>query len=182
MQIKTIYQNSGTHLQTKHTHTTTVCDCTVDFTPSCTNTESSLSKIAQRSNEQTETVALWLWEELLNCPSISREIPLTHILRHQPDTAHCPLLNSRDMTFSSSRKLSMEERNKTKRRNRCEKQLLFPMKSLQTNTTERERAFPVAGKLKTLGNRLGGNRINQISHFGSMPKAMYDRQRIVLLR
>lgn len=56
------------------------------------------------------------------------------------------------------------------------------MKSLQTNTTRRERAFLVDGKLKTLGNTLGGNRINQISNFGSMPKAMYDKQRIVLLQ
>lgn len=82
-----IYKHTHAHA---HTHTTPVCDCTVDFTPSCTNTESSLSKIAQRSNDQTETVALWLWEGLLNCPSISRQIPLTHILRHQANGGTAP--------------------------------------------------------------------------------------------
>lgn len=45
MQIKAIYQNIGTHLQT-HTHATTVA---VDFTPSCTNTQSRVSETAQGS-------------------------------------------------------------------------------------------------------------------------------------
>lgn len=77
----------------------------------------------------------------------------------------------------------MEERNKTKSWNKCGIQQLIWMKSLQTNSTGRERVFRVAGKLKTLGNTLGGgNRINQISNFGSMPKAMYEKQRIVLLQ
>lgn len=50
-----VTKNTNTHLDK---HATPVCDYIVDFTPSCTNTESSLSKIAQRSNEQRETVAL----------------------------------------------------------------------------------------------------------------------------
>lgn len=96
MQIQTVDQNTNTH---PDKHATPVCDYTVDFTPSCTNTESALSQIAQRSNDQRETVALWLWEGLLNCPSISSEIPVTHILRHQPNGAHCPLLDRQKTTF-----------------------------------------------------------------------------------
>lgn len=68
----------------------------IDFTPSCTNTGSPLSWMAQSSNDQTDTEALRLWEWLPFCPRISSGASLTHIMRSDSQRRCCPLMDSQE--------------------------------------------------------------------------------------
>lgn len=123
--------------------------------------------MAQSSNEQTDTEALWLWEGPPICPWISGAAPLTHIHRPEPQGAYCPLLDSQKTTVNYLKhertSTVFKAPNKTKLKVRLLLRLRFTHLFLeQINTAGGRRKLLIAGGLKPVANVVEWNRINQI--------------------
>lgn len=138
--------------------------------------------MAQSSNDQTDTEALWLWEGLPICPWISSAAPLTHIPRPDSQGAYCPLMDSQHTTVNhliheriSGFNLLIKGQIKQKGECYCNVVHWYRVYLEQINTAGCGRKLLIAGGLKPVASVVEWNRINQIPNSSSTPEATRDR-------